>query len=409
VKHPTGHGARSDWFRSEWFRVVVTVALTIALCSTPSTAQEGEQASEREGAQEGEQAGADTASVQDYGSSLIPLPVIFYQPETGTGFGATVNYLFYISPPREGEPTPASNKALRPSLLSATGIYTTKKQVITWLGGEVYPAAGRYWLTGGLGYSKFVTKYWGVGNDTPAAAEEDYTPDLVGGTMDILREVASHLYAGVSVDAGYRRLLEVAEDGLLASGMQPGAANGSLIGLGLLLTWDSRDSNTWPRRGSLHQGRAKLNSGFFGSDYDYASFSIDVRKYVPVFASHALALRALGQASAGTPPFDRMPQLGGEMLQRGYFQGRYRDRQLLAFQAEYRLPVVWRIGAVAFASAGQVGDVWGNIGMDRFHTALGGGIRFLVVPDEGVNIRADFAYGFSVESGSFYLSFGEAF
>lgn len=97
------------------------------------------------------------------------------------------------------------------------------------------------------------------------------------------------------------------------------------------------------------------------------------------------------------------------MLQRGYFQGRYRDRQLLAFQAEYRLPVVWRIGAVAFASAGQVGDVWGNIGMDRFHTALGGGIRFLVVPDEGVNIRADFAYGFSVESGSFYLSFGEAF
>jgi hypothetical protein len=39
---------------------------------------------------------------------------------------------------------------------------------------------------------------------------------------------------------------------------------------------------------------------------------------------------------------------------RGYYEGRFRERQLYAVQAEYRAHLFWRVGAVGFASLGGV-------------------------------------------------------
>jgi hypothetical protein len=120
-----------------------------------------------------------------------------------------------------------------------------------------------------------------------------------------------------------------------------------------------------------------------------------------------VALQALAVASSGQPPFDQYPQLGGESLLRGYFQGRYRDRSLLAFQGEYRLPLFWKFGLAGFAGIGQVAPDFGGFGLDRFWVAGGAGLRFLLAKREGLNIRMDFAFGEG--SSGFYLSFGEAF
>ena len=138
------------------------------------------------------------------------------------------------------------------------------------------------------------------------------------------------------------------------------------------------------------------------------SAPLDLRRYFPLF-SNVLALRALGAASVATPPFDLMPQLGGDALLRGYFSGRYRDRQLMAFQAEYRFHLWWRIGGVGFIGAGQLGDVFGDFDLGSFHTNAGGGIRFLLSRAEGLNIRADWGWGLGASSSGFYLSLGEAF
>jgi outer membrane translocation and assembly module TamA len=112
---------------------------------------------------------------------------------------------------------------------------------------------------------------------------------------------------------------------------------------------------------------------------------------------------------SGDPPFDLLPQLGGDVLLRGYFQGRFRDKDLLAFQAEYRAPVWWKLGAAAFVSAGQVAPELSGLRIDAFHPAAGFGLRFLIQEEEGVQIRADFAWGFDVESSGFYINIGEAF
>lgn len=335
------------------------------------------------------------------GNTLVPLPAVFYQTETGFGFGLVATYYFRLG----------SDKQItdQPSTLQFIGVYTTKNQIIGQLRTQLYTDHGRNWIIGQLDYSKFPTKYWGVGNDTPESGEEDYTPRLVQVLTELQRRVLPAVYVGLTARIGYREILEKVPGGLIDGGEAPGAENGRIVGAGLVGSYDTRSSVIYPRAGSFHQVRTSVFDEVIGSSYDFVLVSVDLRRYVRTLPTHVLALRALGTSTTGSPPFDLLPLVGGDQLMRGYFQGRFRDKHLVVLQAEYRLPVFWRIGVVGFGSVGQVAPTLGELGFDRFKGSAGGGFRFLLSPQEGLNIRADFAYGFDVKSTGFYLGIGEAF
>ena len=335
------------------------------------------------------------------GNKLIPFPILFYQPETGTGFGASVVYLFTL-----GEGT-RGGRSLRSSI-GATAIYTTKEQIITNVSAETYPGGGRYRAFANLAFERFPNTFWGIGNDTPESLEEDYTPDLVAASGEFSVEVAQHMYAGAFGQGGNRRLREIEAGGLIATGAVPGTQDGTLVDLGLLVTRDSRSSNVYPRSGEYHQLRASRSSDVSGNGNDFSTLSLDLRTYVPV-RSGVMALRALGIASGEVPPFDLMPRLGGQSLLRGYFGGRFRDRSLGALEAEYRSGMWHRLRGVLFAGAGQVADGPGDMRFDAFHSSAGCGVRFLLNREEEFNLRMDFGWGLDVESSGFYIGFGEVF
>jgi Omp85 superfamily domain len=338
-------------------------------------------------------------------NTLVPLPVVFYQTETGLGFGATVGYFFPMGP----DATQDTSARRQSSSVSLIGVYTLKKQIITSLRTELYPAGGQYRILAEGGFIRFPTKFWGIGNETPDSNEEDYTPDLVNLAFELQTQISSGWYVGLVGQTGHRVLKEVEAGGLLDGGQIPGAENGSIIGVGLLVSRDTRSSTIYPTRGSYHQFKYLLYDGFFGSSYDFGTLSLDLRKYVPLGSRRLLAFRALGVVSPGSPPFDLMPQLGGDVLLRGYFAGRYRDRDLVAFQGEYRTRIWWRIGATVFGGVGQVSYVLRDLTFTGFHPSAGAGLRFLLSPDEGLNIRADYGYGFDAKSTGFYLGIGEVF
>jgi hypothetical protein len=339
-------------------------------------------------------------SVKSGGSTIVPLPALFYQPETGTGFGALVTYYF-----RPGN-APAS---VPPSEIGGYAFYTTRKQIMTSLTTRLYLSGGALRLVGGVGFTKFPTKFWGIGNETPESAEEDYTPLTASLAGEALREVGRGWFLGGRAQIAHRTLREVSDSGQLVTGTIPGSEDGTVIEGALLLTRDTRDNTIYPRRGQFHQLTLLGAPTALGSDFGYGGVRLDLRRYVTPAGRHVLALRALGDARSGTPPFDLLPQLGGDVLLRGYYQGRFRDQVLVTVQAEYRLPVVWRLGLVGFAEAGQVAPRVGDLAADAFKASLGGGLRFLLAPREGVNIRADYGWGFDVGSGGFYLAIGESF
>ena len=341
---------------------------------------------------------ADSVSAKDEGSTLIPLPIVFYQPETGLGFGASAILYYRMK---------AADDAGPRSSLAPIAIYTTKKQVILAVWSEMYLSRDRWRISSELSYSNFPTSFWGLGNEAPDDAEEDYTPRTFTLRAWPQKRIASGWYAGFALTLIDRKLTEVEPDGLLESGAVPGTKDGTILGLGGSLVRDTRSSTVYPRRGAYHQLLVDLFPRVWLGDYRFGRYSLDLRGYVPVTDSHVLSLQALAISTTGDPPFDRHPELGGDRLLRGYFQGRYRDRNLLALQAEYRLPLFWRVGAAGFVGFGQVAPELAGFGIDRFHLSGGGGFRFLLARDEGLNLRADFAFG--ENASGFYFSLGEAF
>jgi outer membrane translocation and assembly module TamA len=120
-----------------------------------------------------------------------------------------------------------------------------------------------------------------------------------------------------------------------------------------------------------------------------------------------LAAQLVTTVATGTPAFYDLAALGGQSLLRGYYEGRYRDRARLVAQIEHRFPIWRRFGGAAFLGAGQaVGDL-GDLRSDAFHVAGGGGLRWLISPEEGVNLRVDIGVGNG--DGGLYFAFGDAF
>ncbi len=340
-------------------------------------------------------AGVDAQNTTEAGTSIIPFPFFFYTPETDLAFGATV--IVYKTLPG----------ADRPSSLQPTFVYTVKSQIIASIASEAYLSRGNVRLLGSAAFMRFPNTFWGVGNDAPDDAEEDYTPRLFSLQLDLQRRLATGWFVGGSLLVAHRRLVETEPGGLLATAAIPGVDDGRVISLGISLTRDSRDNIIYPRRGGYYQLRVARFDGVIGSEYDFTSYQLDTRQYLPVTSSHVLVFRGLLMATDGTAPFDVLPQLGGEILLRGYFAGRYRDQTLLAFQSEYRLPVWRRIGAVGFVGVGQVADRLSRFAVDRFKASVGLGLRFLLSRDDQLNLRADF--GFGEGSTGFYLGLGEVF
>ena len=77
-------------------------------------------------------------------------------------------------------------------------------------------------------------------------------------------------------------------------------------------------------------------------------------------------------------------------------------------QAEYRVPIFWRIGVVAFGDIGNVSDDIGSLDFSNLKYSYGAGLRFALDRLEKLNLRFD--YGATTHFGhGFYLQLGEAF
>jgi len=135
--------------------------------------------------------------------------------------------------------------------------------------------------------------------------------------------------------------------------------------------------------------------------------TMDLRKYVTLFKTHVLAFQGVLRSFSGDVPFVELPRLGGEFTGRGYYYGRYMDKNLAVVQAEYRLPLVWRLGLVGFVGTGNVSEKLNQMDLGNLKPFYGFGLRYLFNKKEKIRIRLDFAFG--KNSSGFYFSALETF
>jgi outer membrane protein assembly factor BamA len=331
-------------------------------------------------------------------SGIAALPVIYYTPETRWALGA--GGLAYFSLAKTAA-------APRPSNLEFALIYTLNKQFSLDLNPDLYLSHG-YHVQFELQFSKFPDKFFGVGNETPASREEPFTSRFWKLNVEALKRATAALNLGFQYAFDRTSLVKVKTGGMLASGSVTGSPGGVVSGLGPFLTYDTRDSIFFPTTGSFHQVSAMAFGPALGSDFAFGRFCFDLRRYIRFSRSRVLALQSQLLVQTGDPPFWRLGMLGGETGLRGYYLGRYRDRNLICVQAEYRwVPVVWRLGLAGFVGLGEVADRLDHFEIEGLKPAGGLGLRLVLDAAARLHVRLDFAFG--ERNSGIYLTAGEAF
>jgi hypothetical protein len=336
---------------------------------------------------------------------LGAFPILAYTPETSGMFGAFVVYHF-DSPKLTGPPRPSEEAAKRSSLRMAA-FSTWKRQYILAFAPTVY--LGNDWrLSGEIALSYFPDTFYPVGPNSRENDAEDFTQRSVLGSLSIERKLFSHFSTGVHFVGIDRDVLKVEPGGELASGNVLGAAGGQTVAAGPSIVWDSRERDFAARYGARHQITWLVAPPVLGGDFGYSEVRMDLRQYLGTVKGQVLALQLYSQASWHRVPFQDLASIGGDGRMRGYFARRYHDRAALSGQAEYRIPLFWRLGAVGFVGAGSVAPSLFEFQSENLRYVGGVGLRGALNAKDGVNLRLDF--GVTGEATrNVYFQVGEAF
>jgi len=329
---------------------------------------------------------------------VIGAPILFYTPETRLAYGAAGSYIFRMN---------GCKNDSRPSSISPILIYTQEKQFKAQVNADMYLKADDYRLQAEVRFEKYPNKFFGVGINTLGNNEESYTSRSAGLFLSFLKKLTGEVNLGIQYHFSNWEIVEMEEGGQLAAGNLFGSRDGTISGVSLLVNHDTRDNIYFPMKGELFELNARVYSKFLGSKYDFSSLSLDLRKYVTLFSNHVLAVQSLVKMQTGDVPFMNLAQMGGQYNMRGYFEGRFRDKNLLVFQAEYRAPLVWRLGLVGFAGFGNVAEKFGKLSLAGMRSSYGFGLRLLFDSKEKIQVRMD--VGFGEDCNGFYFSIFEAF
>ena len=331
---------------------------------------------------------------------FMTYPTLAYSPETRWEIGFSSLYIYSAK----------RDLLNRLSEVKAFTFYTLENQYGIWLDHMLYTDKNTWFFLGRARYQSFPLLYFGIGPDS-----QSERISLIDGNYSLFRErflraVIPSLYVGLELD--YQRLSSVKYKDVTPNHQQPSVgANGSTnLGLGLGILYDNIHNALNPRKGIYSEWAVLNYNGDFGSDFNFTSYITDNRFYVPVKKNTVLAAQLYGQFTLGNAPFNMLSLMGGESLMRGYYLGRYRDKNLIAGQLEYRiLPFKFsrRWGASAFMAAGQVYDENETFQFKNLLPTGGLGLRFLVFPEKDIYTRVDVA--FTEEGRGIYFFIGEAF
>ena len=331
------------------------------------------------------------------GVSWFPIPFAFYTPETRLALGVLVITAFKLSK------VPDS----RPSSVSAAFFYTLNSQYDFYISPELFLNNDKFFAAAEFDHAKIIGKYYGIGNNTPEIDKPEFEAKSSLISIKFQSEVLPFLRVGGIYELRNADLVDPKENPYLLSGNTFGGEGGFTSGLGVIISYDSRNHIFYPNDGGIYELSTIVFDEILGSDFNYSKTLIDLRHYFGLAHNQVLAWQLLYSFVSGSTPFYDLPQLGGDNIMRGYFEGRYRDNHYFATQVEYRLRVWWRFGLVGFLGVGDVANSISTFELSKFKYSIGAGFRFRIDETELWDLRVDF--GFGKNTSGFYFHYNQAF
>lgn len=317
-----------------------------------------------------------------------------YSSAVGLGLGLMASGLYY----------PANDTLVPPSNVTLFGDVATSGFCLIGVSGNNLFKGDRYRLNYKMYLYSFPTLFYGVGYENGLDKDHKSSYKRFQSRMQatFLFRIAKALFAGPQLSWDYVH-------GTNAE--HPAYWNGqdmtiSSFSPGLSLTYDSRDNLTAPYKGIYVNVNQRFFIKGFNKTYHFNSTDVTANFYTPVWKGGVLAAQLHGLFNyGGQVPWFQMAMVGGNSSMRGYFEGRYRDKNMLDGQIELRQHIWKRHGVVMWAGAANIFPETKAIRFKKTLPNFGFGYRWEF--KKRVNIRLD--YGFGRHISGFLFNINEAF
>ena len=329
----------------------------------------------------------------DFG--FIPGPN--YSATTGLGLGLLGTATYSAD---HTDPTlPRSNASVYSNMTTA-GFF-----MVGLRGNHIFPHES-FQLDYKVNLSTFSTSYWGMGyaNADNDDNETDYRRNRINAMARFMVKLAPNTYIGPFVNYRVTQASDVNEDfSYLWQGQDKTIHTYTA---GLSFTYDSRDFMLNASKGVFVQIDQTFTPRCFGNGkYNFSTTEATFATYGKLWKGAILAGELHGQFNYGHIPWSQLATVGSNDRMRGYYEGRYNDKNVIEGQVELRQHIKGRNGVVAWVALANAFPDFKNIAWR--YTLPNAGVGYRWEFKKRINIRVD--YGFTINGGGFIFNINEAF
>lgn len=317
-----------------------------------------------------------------------------FASDTKMGLGLVASGLYRVD--RE-------DMSISPSNISLYGDITTTGFYLLGIRGNTLFPHEKYRIDANIYFFSFPSKYWGIGYEN-GADQDNYTTykrKEAQIKFDFLRKIANNTFVGITTMYRHVNAKEVKDIRFL----EKESLNISTFGLGFVVSYDSRDFIPNPSKGTFAQVEQVFFPDFLGNKYAFRRTILEARHYSRLWKGAILASDIQGIFNYGDTPWSMVALLGGSYRMRGYYEGQYRDNNLLETQVELRQKIYNRHGVALWGGAGNIFSEKNKFSWRETLPTYGVGYRWEF--KNKINVRLD--YGFGKGQSAFYFNINEAF
>ena len=299
------------------------------------------------------------------------------------------------------------------STISMLNMYTQNKQFLNTLQSNIWLKHEKYNLLGDIRYYKYPNFTYGLGSKTNLEDLNNVDYTLIRVYEVIMRETSKNTFIGLGYNLDYHKKIsqtndpEISQTDLQRYGYGESSKSS---GLTANFQYDSRLNSNNPSEGAYANVQVRTNLKVLDSDSDWQSITTDLRYFLPLTrkSGNVLAFWTYNVLTlGGTPPYFDLPSTGWDVNNstgRGYVEGRFRGRNALYFETEYRFNLTKKrfLGGVIFTNVASFSEPITNK-FEKINIAYGAGLRVKLNKHAKTNLTIDYGIG---QGGSKGFSFG---
>jgi len=295
---------------------------------------------------------------------------------------------------------------------------TSKKQFIFPLTINFWTKQNKYNFVGEMHLFKYPQSTFGLGTKTLPSNEIKQVYNYLRIHDFLYKHIYKSWYIGLGIHLD--RHWNIKQDSASTKQLQTiyplGITNKSFVmGYSINFLYDNRTNSINPEKGTYFHFHLRRNLTGLGSDFHSELLVSNFKHYIalPKFSKNVLAIWSYTTfLLKGNLPYLDLPSTAwdfNDRTGRGYLQGRFRGKNWLYNEIEYRFGLTRNglLGGVIFANAQSFTEPISNR-FELWALATGAGLRVKLNKHSRTNIAIDYAFG-SHGSHGFFIDIGEVF